>query len=124
MATQNYVITGQIVVTNGTMRNIVSLTDQTNTTSSNAISNNQNVATGSWQALDTGSNATFRFGYFCNTDATSSLLIALGNTASNASVLLPGDFCILTGDGSATAVYIQASGSKSPVQLQYIYAGK
>ncbi len=119
---QNYSISGQIVLTNGSLRNIVSLQDITTTTSSNAIVNTVNVATGSWQVVDAGSNTNFRFGYFSNLDATSSLKIAVGSTGSYASLLLPGDFAILTNSGSAV-VYVQATGASSPAQLQYIYTG-
>lgn len=119
---QAYTISGQITVNNNNVRTIVTLTDTTTTTSSNAISNNVNVATGSWQVLDSGSNTTFRFGYFANTDLTSSVKIAMGSTASNASILQPGDFCILT-NNTSSVIYLQATGSNSPVLLQYVYSG-
>jgi hypothetical protein len=119
---QSYSISGTVTVTNGSLRNIVSLADVNQTTGTNALTNNQSIPTGSWVALDTGSNATMRFAYIANTNETSSVKIASGNTASLASVLQPGDFCILTNTGS-NALYAFASGSSSPVQLQYIYIG-
>lgn len=119
---QTYNIQGQITVTNNNIRNIVSLAEANTTTSSTVIVNNASIPTGSWVAIDSGSNTTFRFGYFCNTNLSSSVKIAVGGTGSNASILTPGDFCMLTYD-SAVAIYAFATGSVSPVILQYIYAG-
>lgn len=120
---QQYTIQGLLTLTNNNVRTIVTLAESTTCTSSTAIMNNASLPTGSWIALDTGSNASFRFGYFSNTNETSSVKIALGSTASNASILQPGDFCILTNDAAAQ-VYAYASGSASPVILQYVYVGK
>lgn len=119
---QQYTIQGQLTLTNNNVRTIVSLADSTTCTSSTALINNVSLDTGSWVALNTGSNTTFRFGYFSNTNATSSVKIAVGSTGSNASILQPSDFCILT-NNAAAQVYAYASGSASPVILQYLYAG-
>lgn len=119
---QNLSLSGQIVVTNGGLRNIITLNDTLNTTSSTAIVNNQTVVTGSWQVVDSGSNTNLRFIYLSNTDTTSSVKIAFGNTTSLASVLQPTDFCILTYTGSTT-IYAQATGSNASVVLQYLYLG-
>lgn len=116
-------INGQVVLTNTNLRNVASITTALTTTGSNNISNVQNVTTGSWSTISQGSNADFRFGYFVNLDATSSVAIALNSSASVASYLLPGDFCILTYSGSP-ALYASASGANGTVLLQYILSEK
>ena len=117
---QTFSISGQITLTNGTLRTQVSLADSNTTTSTQGLSNVQTISN-SWTVIDPGSNTSFRFGYFNNLDATASVKIAIGNTSSYASLLLPGDFCFLTNSSSAV-VYAQATGATS-AQLQYIYVG-
>jgi hypothetical protein len=117
---QQYSITGQLVVTNNNLRNMVTLVENTTTSGSNSITNTSNIPTGStWTVLPSGSNSDFRLGYFSNLDVSASIKIAIGNTASYASNLQLGDFCILTNSGSAQ-LYALATGSLLPALLQYI----
>lgn len=116
-------INGQVVLTNTNMRNIGAITTSLTTTGSNNISNVMNVTTGSWSVISQGSNADFRFGYFTNLDTTSSVAIAVSSSASVASYLLPGDFCILTYSGSP-ALYASGSGANGTVLLQYMLSEK
>jgi len=74
--------------------------------------------TGSWTLLPQGTNIDFRLGTFSNNDLTSSVYIALNQTASYASLLQPGDNALLTYSGSAN-VYAKAVGAHSPVSLSY-----
>lgn len=116
---QQYTVSGQIVVTNNNLRNIITLSENVSTTGSNSIANTANIPTGSsWTLLPSGSNTDFRFGYFANLDNSASIYIAIGNTASYASLLKVGDFCILTNSGSAN-LYAMATGSLQPAILQY-----
>jgi hypothetical protein len=118
---QTIQIRGQVSLSNSNLVTTINLTDTLTTTGNNSISNNANIATGSWQVLDQGSNGDFRIGYFANLDATSSIKIAIGSTgtASYAAMLLPGDIAIIPNSGSAV-IYAQAVGAHSPVILQYL----
>ena len=120
---QTYTLSGQLIVTNNNLRNIVTLQNNVTTTGSNSLANTMNVPTGAWQTIDQQSNSDFRFGFFTNLDLTSSLKIAIGNTGSYASLLLPGDNVILTNSGSAS-LYVQATGASSPALMQYVVSEK
>jgi hypothetical protein len=120
MSAQTYTISGQLVLNNDSCRTIATLSENTTTSGSNSIANTANIPTGSvWTMLPTGSIGDFRFGYFSNLDVSASIKIAIGNTASYASNLQIGDFCILTNIGSAQ-LYALATGSLLPALLQYI----
>lgn len=114
-------IGGQVTVVSGLLRNIFGLSDQFTTTGSNFISNNASVNTGSWQIVDQASNTNFRYGFFTNTDATSSCKIAINTTATSSysAYLQPGDVCIIPNSGSCV-IYAQAVGANSPIILQYL----
>src|ERR1039458_7564411 len=102
MSAQTYTISGQLVLTNNNIRNIATLSENTTTSGSNSIANTANIPVGStWTSLPTGSIGDFRFGYFSNLDVSASIKIAIGNTASYASNLQLGDFCVLTNSGSS-----------------------
>ena len=112
-------VNGQITLTNNNLRNIGTLSTNMTTTGSNNISNVMNVTTGSWAVISQGSNADFRWGYFCNCDATSSVAIAVSSSASVASYLRPNDWCVLTYSGSAV-LYASGSGANGTILLQYM----
>lgn len=118
---QTIQIRGSVNLVNGNLVTTVNLADTLNITGSNSITNNANIATGSWQILDQASNNDFRIGYFANLDATSSCKIAISSagTASYAALLLPGDVAIIPNSGS-TVIFAQAVGTKSPIVLQYL----
>jgi hypothetical protein len=116
-------VSGQIVVTNSNLRNIATLSTALTTTGSNTIANVMNVTTGSWAVISQGSNADFRWGYFCNCDATSSVAIAVNSSASVASYLQPLDWCVLTYSGSP-ALYASGSGASGTILLQYVLSEK
>lgn len=120
---QTYTVSGQIVLSNNNLRNIVTLSENVTTSGSNSLTNTANIPTGSWTPIDQGSNSDFRFGYFTNLDATSSIWLALNNTSSFASFLQPGDLSIITNSGTAS-LYAKATGSNSPALLQYILIEK
>jgi hypothetical protein len=115
---------GQIVTVNNNLRQLFTLNQAITTTGSNSLANNANVTTGSWQVVDQGSNADFRYGYFANLDLTSSIKVAIttGGTTSFAVNLQPSDVAILCSSGS-TVIYAQASGSNGQLNgsaiLQY-----
>lgn len=83
------------------------------TTSGSGQFNNTTAITSSWQQLDQGGNKDFLFGAFTNTDLTSSIYIAAGNTGSYASLLNPNtlDQCVLVNSGSSTLWAKASSGS-------------
>ena len=112
-------ISGQITLTNNNLRNIGALVTNLTTTGSNNLSNVQNITTGSWSVIQQGSNSDFRWGYFVNLDTTSSIAIAVSSSASVASFLAPGDWCVLTYSGSPN-LYASGSGANGTVLLQYI----
>lgn len=116
-------INGQVTLTNTNLRNIGTLTTNLTTTGSNNVSNVANITTGSWSTISQGSNADFRWGYFVNLDATSSVAIAINSSASVASYLQPGDWCVLTYSGSP-AIYASGSGASGTILLQYILTEK
>jgi hypothetical protein len=118
---QNIVIGGSITLVNNNLRTVIALSDQFTTTGSNSISSNANIATGSWQVIDQGSDTNYRYGFFTNLDATSSVKLAINSagTSSYAAWLQPGDVAIIPNIGSAV-LYAQATGSHSPIILQYL----
>jgi len=119
---QTYTISGQLVLTNNGLRNIVTLSENVTTSGSNSLANTANIPTGStWTVLPSGSIGDFRFGFFQNLDSSASIKIAIGSTAtaSYSNNLQVGDFCILTNSGSAN-IYALATGSTQPALLQYI----
>lgn len=120
----NVTSTGNVVITNGNIREQMSLTYVLTNTGSNNVSNAQNVITGStWTTINTGSLSDFRYGIFYNTNATSSVKIALSSSASYASDLQPGDYCILVGSGSIP-IFAQATGASGTVIVQYALVEK
>lgn len=115
-------IGGVVTLISSGLKTIISLSDNFNTTGSNFISNNANIPTGSWSVLDQGSDTNLRYGFFVNTDATSSVMLAINasGTSSYAAYLQPGDIAILPNVGSSVVLYAKATGSNSPVILQYL----
>ena len=113
-------IGSQVSFVAGQLKVVFPLVDSLTTTGSNFVANNANIVTGSWQVLDQASNTNFRYGFFANTDQTSSVKLAISaaGTSSYAAFLMPGDVCILPNSGSAV-IYAEAVGANSPIILQY-----
>lgn len=115
---QTISLSGQLISTNGNLKNLFTLTDSLTTTSSTSLTNNQAIPTGSWTSLDQGSNTDFRLGYFVNTDATASIKLAVNSTASYSAWLQPGDLALISNSGSATlyAQTFRSTGSNAVLQ--------
>lgn len=116
-------IGGNITLVSNQLRSTVSLIDTLNTTSSNYVSNNQNIATGSWQLVDQGSNPNMRYFFGSNLNTTSSIKIAIGSTAtaSYSAYLNPGDVAIIPNQaGNNVPIFAYAVGASSPAILQYL----
>lgn len=113
---------GVVTLVSSGLKNVMTLADNFYTTGSNFIANNANVNTGSWQILDQGSDTNLRYGFFCNTDATSSVKLAINaaGTSSYAAFLMPGDCAIIPNLGSSVVLYAQATGSNPTIVLQYL----
>jgi hypothetical protein len=75
--------------------------------------------------VDQGSNSDFRYGFFSNLDATSSIYLAIGSasTSSYSAFLQPGDVAIIPNYGT-TPIFAKATGSNSPAILQYLLTEK
>ena len=87
---------------------------------SNGVWQSQNVTTGSWIGLDTGSLTDLRYAWFTNTDVSSSILIATGSAGQNQiAIIQPSDDYLLPWSGSLP-LYAKAIGSNGTVVLQYI----
>ena len=122
MSISNTVTVGGVVtLSSGGLKNVFSLSDNFNTTGSHFITDNASVNTGSWQVLTQGSDANMRYGFFVNTDLTSSCKLAINasGTSSYAAWLQPGDCCILPNLGSVV-LYAEATGSNPTIVLQYL----
>ena len=122
MSSQTITIGGAITLVNNNLRTVIGLSDSFTTTGSNSISSNANVATGSWQIVDQGSDANLRYLFASNLDATSSIYLAVGSssTSSYSAFLMPGDVAIIPNNGTTVPVFAKATGSNSPVILQYL----
>ena len=116
---QTITINGQVSIISNNLRTVISLQDSLTTTGSNFLANNATIPTGSWTALDQGSNTNFRIGYFANLDTVDSIQLAIGSTGSYACWLQPEDVAILPNSGSCI-IYAKAFGANSPVVLQYL----
>lgn len=120
----NVNVSGTVTLVNGQIRDNMTLTYTLNNTGSNNVVNAQNITTGSWQAINTGSLSDFRWGIFYNTNLTSSCKVAISSSASYASDLQPGDYCIITNSGSVPAIWANATGASGTVVLQYALVEK
>lgn len=94
-------------------------------TSSYAVITQQPINTGSWQVVVTGSaaNGNIAFGAFANAGISSSILISMGTTASVVQYLRPGKSGETHWNKLPATIFAMASGSVSPVVLQYFIQG-
>jgi hypothetical protein len=121
MAQNNVTIGGQVTVVNSGLKSIINLSDSFTTTGSNSITNNANVSTSSWVVIDQGSNTNYRYGFYSNLSATSSIKLSLNVTTSYSAYLEPGDVAIIPNSGSAVIYATATSGDLNPPPiLQYV----
>jgi hypothetical protein len=119
MSQNTVTIGGQITVVNAGLKSIISLTDSFVTTGSNSITNNATISTSSWVVIDQGSNTNYRYGFYSNLSATSSIKIGVNTSASYSTYLEPGDVAIIPASGSVIIYATATSGDLNPI-LQYV----
>ncbi len=108
---QKTTINGSYSLTNNSDTVNVNLNSTITTTGSLFVKSTMITNTGSWQTIDQNKNNDFRSGVFGNEDFTSSIKLALGNTASIASILQPQDTVVLAYSGSTTLYCQSISGT-------------
>ena len=117
-------INGSFSLTSGASRAVGTLTDSLTLTGSNYTATGQNILSGSWSPLSTGSLNDFRYSFFQNADLTSSITIATGSGGQNVLAYLnPEDVYVLPWSGSVVPTLF-AKATTNDSLLIYIVSEK